>query len=371
MSSPGFFARHSISNPTTSVVKDKNALRIGILGAANIAPSALIKPARTLSSIVVVSVAARDHDKAKAYAAKWGIPTTHASYQEMIDDSTIDCIYNPLPNGLHFEWSKRALEAGKHVLLEKPATSNAEQCKELFALAKAKNLVLLEAFHYRFHPASLYFRERVLNHVKDNHHPIQKICTMLTIPSLFPADDIRYKYELAGGALMDVGSYSVDALRYFTGSEVESIEQTLATEVKPNVDGRFEAVLRLENGATAEITGALNNRWLEWRTWQEIIPWIEVETDDKIFSFGNFVLPGIYHYMVEKDKMTGKKVSLPKQYNDGHQTYQYQLRAFVEAVRKGGYDHSDIPGWVTGESSIANMTTIDSLYKHANMKLRV
>ncbi|KAG0253081.1 hypothetical protein DFQ27_007692 [Actinomortierella ambigua] len=371
MSSPGLFARYSISNPATSVVKDSNALRIGILGAARITPNSLILPARTLSSIVVVSVAARDHAKAIEYAKKWDIPTTHASYQELIDDPTIDCIYNPLPNSLHFAWTKLALEAGKHVLLEKPATSNADQARELFALAKAKDLVLLEAFHYRFHPASLYFRDLVLNHAKDNKHPIQKITAILTFFSIYPATDIRYQYDLAGGALMDMGSYTINAIRYFTDSNVESIEETLPTSIKPNLDGRFEAVLRLENGATAEIIAALNNPWLEWRSWQEITPRIVVETDDKIFTYGVYILPGGYHYLTVKDKKTGKTENLPKQYQDGHQTYQYQLRAFVEAVRKGGYEHSDIPGWVTGEDSITNMAIIDSLYKHANMKLRV
>ncbi|KAG0229096.1 hypothetical protein BGW41_003176 [Actinomortierella wolfii] len=369
MSNPGFFARQSISNPKTAVAKDSNALRIGLLGAAKIAPTSLIKPARTLSSVIVASVAARDHARAKEFATKWEIPTTHATYEELINDPAIDCIYNPLPNSMHYQWTKMALNAGKHVLLEKPATSNKEQFKELMELAKTKNLVLLEAFHYRFHPASIFFRDLVLNHAKT--HPIQKVSATLTLPAILSSDNIRFQYNLAGGSLMDVGSYTLNAIRYFTNSEVESIEETCVNTMKPNIDGRFEAVLRLKNGATAEIIAALNNPWLEWRTWQELIPNVVVETDDKIFTFCVFVAPGAYHYFSVKDKKTGKSENPSKHYGDGHSSYQYQLRAFVEAVRKGGYEHNEIPGWVSGEDSLSNMGLIDSLYKHANMKLRV
>ncbi|KAF9358140.1 hypothetical protein BGX26_002431, partial [Mortierella sp. AD094] len=95
---PGFYARIKIANPDKSVVKDANALRIGILGAASIAPKALVNPAKSMPSINVVSVAARDESRAKEFALKHGIPNTHPSYDAIINDPTIDCIYNPLPN---------------------------------------------------------------------------------------------------------------------------------------------------------------------------------------------------------------------------------------------------------------------------------
>src|SRR5690242_7714559 len=95
-------------------------LRIGVLGAARITPNALIKPARALPEVSVTAVAARDPERAQAFAKKHGIPRTHASYGDLLADPNIDAIYNPLPNALHAEWTIAALRAGKHVLCEKP-----------------------------------------------------------------------------------------------------------------------------------------------------------------------------------------------------------------------------------------------------------
>ncbi|KAK5808658.1 NAD(P)-binding protein [Linnemannia elongata] len=371
MSSPGFIARVKLVNSAHSVVKDTDALRIGILGAANIAPPALIGPAKHLRSIIVVSVAARDPVKAKAYAEKNGIPNTHASYDALIADPEIDCIYNPLPNGLHYEWTRKALEAGKHVLLEKPATSNEAQAKELISLAQSKNLVLLEAFHYRFHPASLKFRELVQTHVTSGH-PIQKIQSVMAFPMIFGKDDIRFNFKLAGGITMDAGCYTINSIRYFSGLEVESVEAAKPKIVSENVDGRMEATLRLKGGAEAKLIASLTNPWLSVQTYREILPTITVETDDKIFTFGVFLLPGVYHYITVKDKATGKTENLPKQYGGGFSTYYYQLEAFVKAVKSGNNKDvvNAIPGWVPGEDTVANMKVIDAVYKQAGMSLR-
>ncbi|KAF9904878.1 hypothetical protein EC991_002241 [Linnemannia zychae] len=369
MSSPGFFARLKQFNPSKSVVKDSDALRIGILGAANIAPNALIGPAKHISSVIVVSVAARDPVKAKAYADKHGIPNTHTSYDALINDPAIDIIYNPLPNGLHYEWSVKVLNAGKHLLLEKPATSNEAQAKELIALAQSKNLVLLEAFHYRFHPASLRFRELVQTHVASGH-AIEKVNSVMSFPAIFPADDIRFNYKLAGGIVMDAGCYTINSIRYFSGLEVESVESATPKIVSENVDGRMEATLKLKGGAEANLIASLTNPWLSLKTWREILPKFTIETDDKIFTYGVFLMPVFYHYITVKDKSTGKTETLPKEYADGFSTYKYQLEAFIKAVKSGNKDTNSIPGWVSGEDTIANMKVVDAVYKRANMKLR-
>src|SRR6185312_11659429 len=106
---------HPLMNTPHNAAK----LRIGILGAARIAPVALIRPAKSNSDVAVTAVAARDHTRAKAFAAKQGIPRVLASYDELIADPDVDAIYNPLPNGLHGRWTRAALSAGKHVLCEK------------------------------------------------------------------------------------------------------------------------------------------------------------------------------------------------------------------------------------------------------------
>ena len=130
-------------------------LRIGVLGAARIAPSALIKPAKDNADVVVAAVAARDGSRARAFAAKHGIARVHESYEALIADPDLDAVYNPLPNGLHGKWTRAALAAGKHVLCEKPFTANAAEAREIADLAAKSDRVVMEAFHYRYHPLAL------------------------------------------------------------------------------------------------------------------------------------------------------------------------------------------------------------------------
>ncbi|KAF9929170.1 hypothetical protein BGZ65_005918 [Modicella reniformis] len=371
--SPGFFARQRLSTPKQSVSKDPDALRIGILGAASIAPLGVIYPARTMRSIIVVSVAARDQTKAKDFAAKYSIPNTHPSYEALVNDPNIDCIYNPLPNGLHYEWTKKALEAGKHVLLEKPSASNAAQTQELFELAQQKNRVLLEAFHYRFHPASIYFREILQKHIADGH-PIQHVKSALIVPGIFPPTDIRFNIKLAGGTTMDTGCYVVNSILYFTGLEFDSVDKAVPKIISEEIDGKMEGVLNMKDSHGANVQAhfatSLINSWLSLQTYREFFPSVIVETDQKIFTFGVFLYPTLYHFFTLKDKVTGKTENLPKAYGEGYTTYHYQLEAFIKAVKNDGRDTSLIAGWMRGEDSVLNMKVIDAIYTRAGMKIR-
>ncbi len=130
-------------------------VRIGILGAARITSSALIKPARENAEVVVAAVAARDVSRAQAFADKYGIARVHDSYEALIADPDLDAIYNPLPIALHGRWTRAALDASKHVLCEKPLTANAAEAREVAELAATSNRVVLEGFHYRYHPCAL------------------------------------------------------------------------------------------------------------------------------------------------------------------------------------------------------------------------
>ena len=127
-------------------------MRIGVLGAARIAPAALIKPARAVKDVEVSAVAARARSRAETFATKHGVPRVHDSYADLIADPELDAVYIPLPNGRHAEWTLAAIKAGKHVLCEKPFTANAEQAKQVAAAAENTGLVVMEAFHYRYHP---------------------------------------------------------------------------------------------------------------------------------------------------------------------------------------------------------------------------
>ena len=134
-------------------------MQIGVLGAARIAPRALIKPAKANPDVVVAAVAARDVSRARAFAAKHGIARVHDSYEALLADPHLDAIYNPLPNGLHGKWTRAALAAGKHVLCEKPFTANAAEAREIAGVAAQSDRVVMEAFHYRYHPMALRIEE--------------------------------------------------------------------------------------------------------------------------------------------------------------------------------------------------------------------
>ncbi len=120
---------------------------------------ALINPAKDNAEVVVAAVAARDGSRAQAFAAKHHIARVHDDYDMLIADPDIDAIYNPLPNGLHGKWTRAALAAGKHMLCEKPFTANAAEAREIAELAATSDRVVMEAFHYRYHPLALRVEE--------------------------------------------------------------------------------------------------------------------------------------------------------------------------------------------------------------------
>src|ERR1700759_3307619 len=130
-------------------------LRIGVLGAARIAPQALLNPAKKNTEVVVAAVAARDVARAQDFAAKHGIARVHDGYDALLADPDVDAIYNPLPNSMPGRWTRAALAAGKHVLCEKPFTANAEEAREIAEVAAKSHLVAMEGFHYRYHPCAL------------------------------------------------------------------------------------------------------------------------------------------------------------------------------------------------------------------------
>jgi len=176
-------------------------LRLGILGAARIAPWALIEPARRNLEAAVVGVAARDPVRAAAFAARYGIERVYVGYEEMLRDPAIEAIYNPLPNSHHAYWTIRALEAGKHVLCEKPLAASLVEAEAMAEAAQRTGRTLMEAFHYRYHP--LFARMRAIL-ASGEIGRVERMEARFCIP-LLRRNDIRWRADLAGGALMDTG----------------------------------------------------------------------------------------------------------------------------------------------------------------------
>src|SRR5258708_34658850 len=172
---------------------------MGILGAARIVPSSLIKPVQQVVEVTVAGIAARDTARAQAFAQKHIIPRMFASYDALLADTTINAVYIPLPNGLHAPWTVRALQAGKHVLCEKPFASNTAEAEQMAEAAHQSKLVLMEAFHYRYHPLAARMKEIISS---GELGTLRRIEAWLCFP-LLSRHDIRYNLSLAGGPTMD------------------------------------------------------------------------------------------------------------------------------------------------------------------------
>ncbi|KAJ7712726.1 NAD(P)-binding protein [Mycena metata] len=364
----GFVSRvRTAFNPLEAKpLPNSEPVKFGVLGAAAIAPEALLAPAKRHPEAVVHAVAARDKERAEAFAQKHGITKAYGSYQELIDDPEIDAIYNPLPNGLHYEWTMKALAAGKHVLLEKPAANTAEETRKMFELAESKGLVLLEAVHYRFHPASHRVKAIIES---DELGPVLSTTTSLTLPAgYFKPNDIRFDYSLGGGALMDMGSYTISTMRYFTGAkptEILSVKQDLSN---PQVDRRTVAKFALPGPITST---AICDLGVPWKfglipSMPDFNATIKCEKGD--IQFTNYLLPSVYHSITVT---TGSKSRVEKAYTfpdlgePWWSTYRYQLEAFVNKV-KGRPTHA----WVTKEDSIENMEIIESVYAKTGLGSR-
>jgi predicted dehydrogenase len=295
-----------------------DTVRIGILGAARIAPAAVIKPARNVGEATIGAVAARDRSRAEEFAKKHGIPKVHESYAALIADPDLDAIYIPLPNGLHAEWTIAALEAGKHVLCEKPFTANEKEAEAVAAVADRTGLVVMEAFHWRYHPLAL----RMLHIVESGElGTTQRIETSLCFP-LPKFSDIRYQYDLAGGALMDVGTYTVHMARVFGREEPEVVSATPKLRT-PNVDRAMRAELKFPSGHTGQITCSM---WSKWA----VQTYARVTGDKGELYVINPTSPQLWHRMRVKVGGTARTEKFPRK-----PTYEYQLEAFCAAVLRG------------------------------------
>jgi predicted dehydrogenase len=324
-----------------------STVRIGVLGAARIAPAALIRPARALDGVQVAAVAARDCNRAASFAAKHGIATVHDSYDALLADTAIDAIYNPLPNGLHGHWTIAALRAGKHVLCEKPFTANADEAESVAAVARASGRVVMEAFHYRYHGLTA----RMLDILESQElGDIRHLDTWLCFP--LPVADIRWELNLAGGALMDAGCYAVHLLRTLAGAE-PTVRSARAKLKSPEVDRYMKAELDFADGRTATITASmLSARILGIGA--------RVRGSAGTMQVFNPILPQAYHSLTITTAAGRRRERVPRQPS----SYLAQLTAFRDAVLHG----TPFPTHV--DDAVANMRVIDACYRAAGLAPR-
>lgn len=193
-------------------------LKWGLLSTARI-NQALIPPLRASKRNQLVGVASRSPEQAQVYAAEWDIPRSYGSYESMLADPEIEVIYNPLPNSLHVEWTVKALQAGKHVLCEKPLAISLEGVDEIRSAAEKTGLVVSEAFMYRHHPLTLKVKDLVDKGALGRVWLVKGAFTF----SLERLVDVRLDPELGGGSIWDIGCYPISYARYILGSEPEEV----------------------------------------------------------------------------------------------------------------------------------------------------
>jgi len=200
----------------------KHRLRFGILGTGNIA-NQFAEGVSSSERCVVTAVGSRRAETAQAFATKFGLARAHGSYNALINDNEIEALYLSLPNSMHHEWTIRALEAGKHVLCEKPIATSPAEAEAMFDTARRCGRVLIEAFMYRAHPQT----HAVLHEIgRGTIGQPRLIRTSFCYRTRKIEGNVRFSPELAGGALMDIGCYCIDFARLITGQEPSTIQCT-------------------------------------------------------------------------------------------------------------------------------------------------
>ncbi|MEM7768203.1 MAG: Gfo/Idh/MocA family oxidoreductase [Pseudomonadota bacterium] len=297
-------------------------LRIGTLGAARITPTALLHPAWAIGQVKVPAVAARDRARAEAFAAAHSIPRVLDDYAALIADPDLDAIYNPLPIDQHAPWTIAALEAGKHVLCEKPFAMNAGEARAMLAAAETSGKRLVEAFHYRYHTAF----ETCLNWVRTGTiGQIQHIDAAFNVHIRDKdGQEIRHRPENGGGAMMDLGCYPVSWVLMLM--DEAPVDVTAEARLTPSgVDERFAGTLGFASGASANVS-------CDMGPGAAVRMEMTVTGSDGTIAFVNPLAPHMGATVTlkragrEDETHTASLIS----------TYTFQLAAFVSAIATDG-----------------------------------
>ncbi|MEV7770822.1 Gfo/Idh/MocA family oxidoreductase [Kitasatospora sp. NPDC086791] len=223
-------------------------LRVGVLGCADIARRRMLPAVAGTPGVRVAAVASRDPGKAGAFAARFGCDAVD-DYERLLARPDVDAVYIPLPTGLHARWTVRALDAGKHVLVEKPAAGTLAEAREAVGLARERGLALMENFAFLRHGQHAAARRRLHDGEIGELRALQ---SSFGIPPRPPAD-IRYRRELGGGALLDVGAYPLRAAVLYLGDDVEVVGAVLRVGPGREVDTAGSVLLATPAGVTAEL----------------------------------------------------------------------------------------------------------------------
>jgi predicted dehydrogenase len=323
-------------------------LKIGILGAARIADDGIVDPSRVLGHRLV-AVAARDRSRAEAFAAQRGVEGVHQTYAEVIDDPEVEVVYNALVNSLHAEWNQYALNAGKHVLSEKPFASNTIEALLVRDVARTASGQIVEGFHYLHHPVNQRLRELVTSGELGD---VQQVDIELSIPAP-PESDPRWSLELAGGATMDLGCYVLNAARQFGRwlGKTPSVVSAEATLKKPDIDSAVRVELAYSNGVQGKLHWDMNaeSRQMVWTV---------------TGTAATAVVPAFAVPHLDNRIVITRDGSIEEQTLGDQTSYTYQLAALADTLQTGEEFLIDV------DDSVANAELIDQVYRRAGLSPR-
>jgi predicted dehydrogenase len=297
----------------------------------------------------LVAVAARDRSRAEAFAAQRGVERVHETYAEVIDDPEVEVVYNALVNSLHATWNQYALNAGKHVLSEKPFASNAIEALLVRDVARTASGQIVEGFHYLHHPVNQRLRELVTSGELGD---VQQVDIELSIPGP-PDSDPRWSLELAGGATMDLGCYVLNAARQFGRwlDQAPSVVRAEATLKKPDVDTAMWVELVYPGG----IAGRLH-----WDMNAKARPMVWTVTG----TAATAVVPAFAVPHLDNRIVITRDGSIEEQTLGDQTSYTYQLAALADTLQTGAEFLIDV------DDSVANAELIDQVYRRAGLSPR-
>ncbi|GAB5372489.1 hypothetical protein AAMO2058_001670100 [Amorphochlora amoebiformis] len=367
--------------------------------ASGIAKFAVIWAASKGASVRVVAIASRDRARARAYAEKHNIPRYYDNYQKLLDDPDVDAVYVGLPTSYHYMWSAKAIEAGKHVLVEKPLTVNYKEAKDLQKLLSQPSksprapLIVLEGYHYRFHPVARHIKALVSD--KEFMGDLKEI--QMDFSLLDPKACLKNYLGIGDGGgdekflkikLLDRWCYAVDTLRFL-------LPQESKLEVKDASISTFRASAKFNaryQGNSVVASYVVEKGKIEGITWN-----IRIEGSNHTVLVSNIGHPYIYHSISIRPSNDPTKTRTFKMYGEGETTFEHQLEAFSAAIRarepKGvpgrikafsaairAREPKGVPGriknvkrgvfgdyeiWSGIDSAVQNMRVIDEVFKKA------
>lgn len=323
-------------------------IRIGLLGASRVSRYAVIEPAAGVEGVVVSVVAARDPARADVFAEENGIPHVAADYEALVSSDAVDVVYNGLPPSGHARWTIAALEAGKHVLCEKPFSMDAGEAQAMVDAAERTGNVLLEAYHYRFHPLFA----RVLDVVGAGRiGAVRGLDARFNVRIAYTPGEIRYDPALGGGAMMDLGCYCVHWARHVMAAEPRVLSAS-AIRHESGVDVEMEAMLEFPGGVQARVRSSMS----------EDLPGgldagLVITGERGTLTVVNPIAPHAGNELIiETDDGTTREAV------EGETTYACQLQRLRDVL------DGRVEPLTGGSDAIAGMRVLDEIYRLAGMR---